>query len=214
MTVATTADPAEITSAAELREALGGEPSSRAQNKERTRLHEIDRRWLAASPFCLIATSDAAGNCDISPKGDPPGFVHIIDESTIAIPERPGNKRADGYHNILTNPHVGVLFVVPGRKETLRINGRARLVRDAPFFDEMTVKGHRPILACIVDIDTIFFHCAKSFMRSALWEQETWNPDALPTHARIVKAVQEDTPETLAELEAYYGPQYVKGLYG
>ncbi len=208
-----TAGLVDITSEADLREALGGEPNLRARTKERARLHEIDRQWLAASPFCLIATADEVGDCDISPKGDPPGFVHVLDDSTIAIPERPGNKRADGYRNILSNPHIGLLSLVPGRKETLRINGRARLVRDAPFFDEMIVKGHRPILACIVDIDTIFFHCAKSFLRSALWQQETWNPDVLPSQACIVKAVQ-DTPETLEQLEAHYGPQYLKGLYG
>jgi uncharacterized protein len=210
---ADTADMVEITSEAELVEVIGGEPALRSRTKERPRLHEIDRKWLAASPFCLVATADAAGNCDISPKGDPPGFTLVLDDQTIALPERPGNKRADGFHNILVNPHVGLLFVVPGRKETLRINGRARLVRDAPFFDRMTVKGHRPILACIVDIDTIFFHCAKSFLRSALWEQETWHPEALPAQAAIVKAVQ-DTPETLEELEAHYGPSYLKGLYG
>ena len=208
-----TADLVEITSEAELREALGGEPSLRARTKERPRLHEMDRRWLAASPFCLIATADSAGNCDISPKGDPPGFAHVIDDRTIALPERLGNKRGDGFHNILANPHIGMLFLVPGRKETLRINGRARLVREASFFDEMTVKGHRPILACIVEIETIFFHCAKSFLRSELWQQETWHPEALPSHAAIVKAVQE-TPESLEDLETYYGPQYLKGLYG
>ncbi|HEV2636961.1 MAG TPA: pyridoxamine 5'-phosphate oxidase family protein [Actinocrinis sp.] len=214
--LADTASPTDlvgISTADELREALGGFPGDRARDKERTRLVEIDRIWLSVSPFCLIATADAQGNCDISPKGDPPGFVHVIDDRTLAIPERPGNKRGDGYHNILTNPHVGLLSVVPGRSETLRINGRARLVRDAPFFDRMTVKGHRPILACIVDIDTIFFHCAKSFLRSDLWDQETWHPEALPSHAHIVKAVQ-DTPETLAELQAYYGPDYQKKLYG
>jgi PPOX class probable FMN-dependent enzyme len=208
-----TADLVEINSEADLRAVLGGEPTVRAQTKERARLHEIDRRWLAASPFCLIATADGQGNCDVSPKGDPVGFVHVLDDSTIAIPERPGNKRADGYHNILSNPHVGVLSLVPGRTETLRINGRAKLVRDAPFFDQMIVKGHRPIMACLVEIDTIFFHCSKSFLRSALWQQETWHPDQFPSHARIVKALQ-DTPETLEELETYYGPQYLKGLYG
>lgn len=207
------AGAAGITSSEELTEALGGAPSLRSQTKERARLHELDRIWLAASPFCLIATADAQGNCDISPKGDPPGFVYVIDDTTVAIPERPGNKRADGYRNILTNPHVGLLSVIPGRTETLRINGRARLVRDAPFFDQMIVKGHRPILACVVDIETIFFHCAKSFLRSDLWNQETWHPEVLPSHAHIVKAVQ-DTPETLAELQAHYGPAYQNLLYG
>jgi uncharacterized protein len=205
-------DQVEITSASELRELLG-EPMPRAVTKERTLLHEMDREWLANSPFCLIATSDAAGDCDVSPKGDPPGFVHVVDDATIAIPDRPGNRRVDGFHNILSNPHVGLLFMVPGCGETLRINGTARLVRDAPFFDEMIVKGHRPRLALVVDIETIFFHCAKAFMRSSLWKPETWDPDVLPSHATIVKSVQR-TEESLEQLESYYGAQYAKKLYG
>jgi hypothetical protein len=102
---------------------------------------------------------------------------------------------------------------VPGRKETLRINGRARLVRDAPFFDGMIVKGHRPQLALVVEIEQIFFHCMKAFMRARLWEPASWAPDALPSYARLVKSVQ-PAEETLAELERYYGPEYAKGLYG
>jgi uncharacterized protein len=202
----------EIRTAEELR-ALLGAPSGRAVTKERTRLHEIDRQWLAASPFCVIATSDAHGNCDASPKGDPAGqLIHVLDDSTIAIAERPGNKRADGYLNILANPHVGVLSLIPGRTETLRINGRARLVRDAPFFDDLTVRGHRPILALVVDIEQIFFHCAKSFLRSELWRPETWRPDALPRHAVLVKALQ--PAETLEELDVHYAPEnYAKLLY-
>ena len=200
-----------ITSEAELRELLG-EPSVRSRTKERARLHARDREWLAASPLGLIATCDTDGNCDVSPKGDPAGFVHVIDDSTIAIPERPGNRRADGFRNVLSNPHVGTIFLVPGRKETLRINGRARLVREAPFFDAMVVKGHRPRLALVVDIDTIFFHCPKALMRSELWEPGTWQPDALPPHATIVKSVQ-DTAETLSELERHYGPAYAGKLY-
>src|SRR5437016_2152077 len=136
----------EITSDAELRDLLGP-AMPRAVAKERTRLLPMDRQWLAASPFCLVATSDADGNCDVSPKGDPAGFLHVLDDATIAIPERPGNRRADGYHNLLTNPHVGLIYLVPGRGDTLRINGRAKLVREAPFFDQMIVKGNRPSVA-------------------------------------------------------------------
>ena len=100
-------------------------------------LTDVDRAWLAASPFCVLATADADGRCDVSPKGDPAGsLVHVVDELTIAIAERPGNRRADGYRNILANPHVGLDFVIPGRGDTLRVNGRARLVREAPFFDD------------------------------------------------------------------------------
>ena len=200
-----------VRSAAELRGLLGS-PGKRALDKERAQLHAIDRAWLAASPFCLVASADAEGNCDVSPKGDPPGFAYVVDDQTLAIPERPGNRRADGFQNILGNPHVGLIFFIPGRNDTLRINGRARVARDAPFFDAMTVKGHRPTLALIVDIDEIFFHCAKAFLRSTLWDADSWHPEALPSHPRIVKAVQE-TEMTQGELEAHYGPGYMKKLY-
>lgn len=204
---------AEIESEAELRELLG-EVMPRAANKERTRLHERDRQWLATSPFCLVATADADGNCDVSPKGDPSGLAHVIDDTTIAIPERPGNRRGDGYQNVLSNPHAGLIFLIPGRNETLRMNGRARLVREAPFFDEMIVKGHRPLLALVVEIEQIFYHCAKAFMRSALWRPEKWPADPLPSHAALVKEVQV-TAETVDELEAYYAEaSYSKKLYG
>jgi uncharacterized protein len=207
-----TAERAEITDPAELRDLLGP-VMPRAAAKERPALHPRDHDWIAHSPFVVIATSDADGNCDASPKGDPAGFVHIIDDHTIAIPERPGNRRADGYFNVLSNPHVGVLFFIPGRNETLRINGHGRLVRDAPYFDLMIVKGHRPILALEVDIETIFFHCGKAFMRSQLWKPESWQPDALPSHACITNEVQ-PTGETLEELERYYSPEvYEQKLY-
>ncbi|WP_433218400.1 pyridoxamine 5'-phosphate oxidase family protein [Dactylosporangium sp. CS-047395] len=202
----------QITSVRELEELLGS-PMPRAVSKERDRLCQTDLDWLGLSPFVLVGTSDAEGNCDVSPKGDPAGFTYVIDESTIAIPERPGNRRADGFHNILANPHVGLIFLVPGRRETLRINGRARLFTDAPWFDELVVEGHRPIMALVVDIDTIFFHCQKAFMRSKLWKPESWTPEALPSHAKLVKSVQ-DTAETVEELEAYYAESnYARGLY-
>ena len=204
---------AEIGSVDELRDLLGV-PSGRAVTKERTRLHAMDREWLATSPFCVIATSDAHGNCDASPKGDPAGhLVYVLDDATVAVPERPGNRRGDGYGNVLSNPHAGIISIIPGRNETLRINGRARLLRDAPFFADMAVRGSRPIMALVVDIEQIFFHCAKAFMRSQLWRPETWQPDTLPSHAALVKAVQ-DTPETLEELQDYYAPEnYSKLLY-
>ncbi|MEH0982041.1 pyridoxamine 5'-phosphate oxidase family protein [Micromonospora sp. CPCC 205556] len=201
----------EITSHEELRELLGA-PMPRAITKERTVLHERDRQWLAASPFCLIATAGSDGSCDVSPKGDPPGFAVVLDEATIAIPERPGNRRADGYRNILDNPHVGLLFMIPGRTDTLRINGRARLVREAAYFDDMVVKGHRPILAVEVAVEQIFYHCAKAFLRSELWRPETWQPEVMPPRPRLIKEV-EAPAETLADLERRYGPAYLDTLY-
>lgn len=203
----------EIGGAGELRDLLGL-PSGRAVTKERTRLHAVDREWLAISPFCVLATSDGDGNCDASPKGDPAGhLVHVLDDTTVALAERPGNKRADGYLNILANPHIGIISLIPGRNETLRINGRARVLRDAPFFDEMAVRGRRPILALLVEIDQIFIHCPKALMRSQLWQPQSWQPEALPSPAAMVKAVQE-TPETQDELEDYYAPaNYARLLY-
>lgn len=204
----------EITSEDELHEVLGGYATGRAVTKERTSLHPLQIEWLKASPFCVLATSDAAGNCDASPKGDPAGLlIHVIDDRTVVIAERPGNKRADGYLNILANPHIGIISLIPGRNDTLRINGRARLVRDAPFFDDLAVRGQRPVLAVVVEIDQVFSHCPKAFMRSGLWKPATWNPGALPTTAALCKAVQH-AEESLEELEEYYSPEnYDKKLY-
>jgi uncharacterized protein len=205
-------DFTEITSEAELREVIGGFPSRRAATKDRTTLHPLQIEWLKTSPFCVLATSDAYGNCDASPKGDPAGhLIHVLDEKTVVIAERPGNKRADGYLNVLANPHVGIISLIPGRNDTLRINGRARLLRDAPFFDDLTVRGQRPVLALLVEIDQVFSHCAKAFMRSRLWQPDSWEPGALPTTAALCKAVQ-DTPETLEELEEHYSPEHYSTL--
>ena len=205
-------DVVAVSSEAELRE-LVGEPKERSVTKERRSLHAHDRAWLAASPFCLIATAGADGSCDVSPKGDPPGFTLVLDDTTLAIPDRPGNRRMDGFVNILANPHIGLIYLVPGREETLRINGRAKLVREASFFDRMVVRGHRPTLALVVEIEQVFFHCAKAFKRASLWRSETWpDPAALPPMARIVKDVQ-PVKETLAELERHYGKEYEKQLY-
>ncbi|WP_250563947.1 pyridoxamine 5'-phosphate oxidase family protein [Sphaerisporangium fuscum] len=128
---------------AELRELLG-EPIPRAIGKERFALHEGDKEWLAASPFCLIATSDAGGACDVSPKGDPAGFTLVLDDTTIAIPDRPGDRRVDGFLNVLDNPHVGLIYLVPGRNETLRINGRALRTASWPSMGRRTVGARVP----------------------------------------------------------------------
>jgi len=201
----------EITTEAELR-ALLGEPTPRAAGKDRRTLDDVDRQWLAHSPFCLVATSAADGSCDVSPKGDPPGFTVVLDDRTIALPERSGNRRADGFGNILSNPHVGLIYLLPGRTDTFRVQGRARLVRDADLLDAMVVQGSRPLLAMVVEIESVFYHCAKAFLRSALWDPATWRPEALPSRARIAKA-QEGREESLVELERYYGEQYLAGLY-
>ena len=205
----------EIASVDELVDLLG-EPGERAATKARPALLDVDRAWLAATPFCVMATAGADGSCDASPKGDPAGqLVHVIDDRTIALAERPGNRRADGYRNILANPHVGLDFLIPGRGDTLRVNGRARLVSDAPFFDEMVVKGHRPVLAVVVEIDELFFHCAKAFLRSGLWKPETWDPEAVVPRRAVVAAEVEPAGMSVEQLDDYYRPEnYARGLYG
>ena len=194
-------------------EQLVGRALPAARDKVRDRLHEIDRAWLAASPLCIVATADAAGNADVSPKGDPAGFALVLDDTTLAIPERPGNRRADGFRNVLQNPHVGLLFLIPGRGDTLRVNGRARLLRDVPYAERMRVRGHEPTLVLEVAVEEVFFHCSKAFLRSKAWDPETWTPDAAPRRAVIARAL-ERPDDSLESLDEYYGPSYAQRIYG
>lgn len=190
-------------------EGLIGKPGERSRNKVRTELTDADLRWLAASPFCVLATSDAEGACDASPKGDPAGsLVHVLDRHTIAIAERPGNRRVDGYYNMLANPHVGIVFLVPGRSDTLRVNGRAHLVRDAPWFETLAVRGVRPVLALVVDIEEVFGHCAKSLVRAQLWHPATWSPEAVDGAERVAAL-----DEFIASTEQEQVAGYSVGLY-
>ncbi|MFD7816419.1 MSMEG_1061 family FMN-dependent PPOX-type flavoprotein [Streptomyces sp. NPDC059785] len=163
----------ELTSRDRLRELLG-EPHPVVIDKVHGRLTEEDRQTLVRSPFCLLATADLHGNCDVSPRGDGPGFTHVIDPGTLALPDRPGNRRGDSFHNILDNPHAGLLYLVPGSRDVLRVNGRARVLTDAPFFDAMTVAGRRPALALLLEIDEIYRHCPASLNRSGIWKPESW----------------------------------------
>ncbi|MEH3136849.1 MAG: pyridoxamine 5'-phosphate oxidase family protein [Mycolicibacterium neoaurum] len=201
----------EVTTVEQLR-AIVGHPHQAVADKVAGALADVHRVWLQNSPLCFVATTDAQGRVDVSPKGDPPGFVHIIDDSTIAIPERPGNKRVDGYLNVLQNPHVGTLFVIPGRGDTVRVNGTARIVSEADYFDALAVQGKRPILALEIAVEEVFFHCAKAFLRSDAWKPETWNPESVPSTAQLAKSFKAE--QTLAELEAYYSEEnYRKQLY-
>jgi PPOX class probable FMN-dependent enzyme len=197
----------EVSTVDELRDIVG-HPSEYVANKVGNKLAPIHQDWLAQSPLGFVATTDSAGQVDVSPKGDPPGFVHIIDDTTIAIPERPGNKRVDGYLNVLQRPQVGTLFVVPGRGDTLRINGRATVLADAEYFDAMAVQGKRPILALEIVVEEVFFHCAKAFLRSDAWKPASWNPTALPSVAQMAFALR--TGMSLAELEKHYDEDNVR----
>jgi PPOX class probable FMN-dependent enzyme len=201
----------QITTEDQLREIVGY-PSEYVANKVGRRLAQIHRNWLAHSRLAFVATTDAAGRVDVSPKGDPAGFVHVLDDTTIAIPERPGNKRVDGYLNVLAQPCVGTIFLVPGRGDTLRVNGDARIVAEADYFDGMAVNGKRPILALEIEIREVFFHCAKSFLRSDAWQPETWRPDAVPSTAEIAQQIRKDAD--FKQLQAYYSEEnYRKLLY-
>ena len=156
--------------------ALLGTPSEVAVKKQLARLDAHCRAIIAHAPFVLLATADAEGRCDVSPKGDPAGFVRVLDDTHLVVPDRPGNKRLDGMRNILANPRVGLLFLVPGRGETLRVNGRACITRDAELLAGLAVDGKMPSLAIGVVVEEVFIHCAKAFKRSGLWEPARW-PD-------------------------------------
>ena len=175
-----------ITSEDELREQLGW-PSERAREKTITALDQHCRDIIAASPFALIATTNADGSVDVSPKGDPAGFVRVLDDNTLVIPDRPGNRRFDGLANIISNPGIGMIFIVPGMRETLRVNGTATIVRDPELLESLAIDGKLPWLAIVVDVKEAFLHCPKAFLRSKLWDAATWpDRDSLPSMACIL----------------------------
>ncbi len=202
-----------ITTEAELRAVLGW-PSERAVRKAVTGLDSHCRAFIAHSPFLLLSTANAAGKSDVSPKGDRPGFVTVLDDHTLLIPDRPGNKRADSLTNILQNPHAGLLFLVPRNGETLRVNGTARIVRDEGLLAGMSVNGKPPTLAICVDVEEAFIHCAKAMIRSSLWKPETWSAtDGVPSIARVLIDHARLTDCTLEEVEESVKTAYAKNLY-
>lgn len=192
-----------VTSREELR-AIFGAPGERAVLKERPSLDVHARAFIASAPFVLLATSSRAGRCDVSPKGDAPGFVVVLDDTHLVIPDRPGNNRIDGLTNIVENPHVGMIFLIPGREDTLRVNGRACIVRDDEILAPLEVQGKRPRVAIGVEVEECFLHCAKAFKRSGLWERERW-PDVagLPSMARMLWDQIEAKPAGLSCVEDY-----------
>jgi len=165
-----------VDSESELR-SLYGQPGERAVAKEQPVLNEDCRAFIAHAPFLVLGTAAADGRCDVSPKGDAPGFVQVLDERHLLIPDRLGNNRLDGLRNIVENPHVGLIFFIPGREDTLRVNGRARIVRDEALLARLAVGGKRPVTALLVEVEQCFMHCARAFKRAGLWEPDRW-PDA------------------------------------
>lgn len=176
-----------ITSVDELR-AFMPAPNS-GIDKEISYIDEHAAAFIARAPFVLIATSNREGRCDVSPKGDAPGFVQVLDEHTLLLPDRPGNQRADSLRNIIDNPHIGTLFMIPGLDWTLRVNGSASLVRDADVLERCAVNGKAPALGIAIAVQEVFVHCPKCFIRSHLWDSEAWMPkEARPSFAVTLKA--------------------------
>jgi len=200
-----------VTSVEQLHE-INGVPRKAILEKHTSYLTPLLEQFILASPFFLIATADAEGNCDVSPKGDPAGVVRILDERTLAIPDRPGNRRMDGHRNVLENPHIGLIFIIPNVDETVRVNGRAFITSDPELLATMDVRGKVPKLATVVEIDEVYMHCARAFLRSGLWQPETWpDPDTIPTLAAIA-AEQKNLPPP-DESKGKRQEEYRKVLY-
>ena len=166
-----------------------GEPSDLVRAKVRDRLDHLTRQFVERSPFVLLATSAPDGTCDVSPRGDPPGFVRILDERTLLLPERPGNRLADSFRNVLANPHAALLFVIPGIGDTVRVNGRATLVADEELLAPSTVEGKVPRVGFVIEVEEVFTHCSKAFLRAALWDPTRYvDRSELPSSGEIHRA--------------------------
>lgn len=194
--------------------AILGEPSELVKRKAIPQIDSHCREFIARSPFLLLATANGAGECDVSPRGDAPGFVQVLSDGHLAIPERPGNRRIDSLRNILSNPRVGLLFVIPGLEETLRVNGQACILQDPDLLGSMEAHGKRPLLAIGVAVEECYVHCAKAFKRSRLWEPGSWpEQESLPSipqmvadHARVEGLGPDEVARALQE-------SYRKRLY-
>jgi PPOX class probable FMN-dependent enzyme len=203
----TTAIHDQIRTLEELRRIIA-EPEEATERIEIPALDEHCRALIALSPFVFVATSNANGDCDVSPKGDAPGFVHVLDEHTLLIPDRKGNRRADSLRNILENPHAGLLFMIPGVDWTLRVNGRAAVVRDDDLRAKMAVGGVSPELAIMIDVQEAFLHCPRCVLRANLWDTAGWMPkDKQPSFAKIMRD-HTKYDVTVAVVQEYLDEQY------
>ena len=194
--------------------AMIGDPVELVRMKIQPTLDEHCRSFTARSPFLCMGTVGADGTADVSPRGDPPGFVKILDDSTLAIPERPGNKLADSLTNILETGDVGLLFLIPGIDETLRVNGRATLSEDPELLESMVVKGKAPKLAVRVEVGEAFLHCAKAFRRSKLWAHESRvDRSELPSLGQMLRDQVEPPDVSAADIDALAEEEYRTKLY-
>ena len=194
-----------VTSVDEIRDTIG-EPLPPIVEKVIDRLDDVCRAFIEKSPFVVIASANSDGDPDISPKGDPEGFVQVLDDKHLAIPDRPGNRRADTFQNLLDNPHLAIIFIIPGKGETLRVRGEARIVRDEALRKNMAVNERVPEFAIVVHVEQALMHCPKPMVRSKLWQPDAW-PDhsgtATIAEATVAHANLDITPEELkARVEA------------
>ncbi|MEQ8349048.1 MAG: pyridoxamine 5'-phosphate oxidase family protein [Sneathiellaceae bacterium] len=204
-------DSHRISDPAALRE-IYGEPMKLALEKVVTRIDEMCRTMIERAPLVVISTADAAGRQDVSPKGDAPGFVAILDENTLAIPDRKGNNRLDGLENLLANPNIALLFMIPGYRETLRVNGRARISADPALCARFAVQGKAPVTVTLVDVDEAFIHCGKALIRSKLWAPESQvTKEDMPSAGQLFK--MKDRRMDAAEVNERLETNYREELY-
>jgi len=190
-----------LTSHAQLR-AVVKEPGRKVSQKAIDHIDDICARFIAASPFIVVATHGRDGRLDVSPKGDPAGFVAVLDRKTLAIPDRLVNNRVDGFENLLADPAVGLIFMIPGNGDTLRVSGTGRIVRDAPLQERLAVNGRPPNLVLVVDVEEVFMHCPKAIVRSRLWQPAYWPGTAeVPTLAEAMVA-HGRLDDTVPEMQA------------
>lgn len=202
-----------IQSLQRLRELLPTEGFVNTFLKVSDRLNDTAREFIALSPFIIVATKSSQGLIDVSPKGDPAGFVEVYDDKTLIIPDRLGNHRVDGFQNLLEDPNVALLFIVPGHGDTLRVAGKARIVRDAAISKRLAVNGKEPLLALVVDVEEAFMHCSKSMIRSRLWQPDHWPArKSAPTLAEWVLATV-DREQTLEEVQEDHSADEAARLY-
>jgi uncharacterized protein len=205
----------QITTEAQLRELIG-DPAEAVVAKISNRLNPLTRPLIEQCPFICLATSDDKGNCDVSPRGDPAGFVRIVDDQTLLIPERPGNKIADSLRNIIANPHVGVIFIIPGITDTFRVNGRGILTTDPALLEPSTLEGKVPRLGILVSIDEAYTQCSKAFIRSDLWNIAGYvDRDRFATNGEILQAVRNDPDFDAVAYDAARAERYARrdGFY-
>ncbi|MFE7191569.1 MSMEG_1061 family FMN-dependent PPOX-type flavoprotein [Kitasatospora sp. NPDC057595] len=190
-----------VRDAAQLRDVYE-QPSDHARRKQVDRIHDVARQLIACSSLVLVASADAAGRCDVSPRGGPPGLVSVLDDFTLAIPDATGNKRLDTLHNVVETGRVGLIFVVPGRDTTLRVNGRACVSTDPRLLEQLTAVGKPPRSAIVVAVEEVFAHCPKAFLRSSAWKPENWlAADAQPSSAEITLSHLADPALTIEAIE-------------